>query len=133
MVYIGHFSFDEVENDNDLRHGYFTCIVNSTGADRAVEAFKTLIKEMKMENSLFAGIREVYIEDIFEIENVPETPVMIRMQSSEGEFPESVSRSLPLAETAGITAYGWAPDERKIRAAEKDEVLEMEPFLSFAQ
>jgi len=78
------------------------------------------------------AILEVCIEDIFEIENVPETSAMIRMQSSEGEFPESVSRSLPLVETAGITAYGWAPDERKIRTAEKDEVLEMEPILSSA-
>lgn len=132
MLYLGHFSFDEADDNNDPRHGYFTCIVNTTGSDRAVDAFKSLIEKMKSENSLFAGVYEVYIEDIFEIGNVPETPVMIRMQSSEGEFPESVSRSLPLAETAGITAYGWAPDERKVRAAEKDEVLEMEPFLSFA-
>jgi hypothetical protein len=29
------------------------------------------------------------------------------------------------------TVYGWAPDVRKIQAAEKDKVLVMEPFLNF--
>ncbi|MEJ2473768.1 MAG: hypothetical protein P8Y74_07770, partial [Desulfobacterales bacterium] len=110
---------------------YFTCVVDSTDVEQAVEEFKSLIERMKAENRHFAGIAEVYIEDIFEIQKIPETAMMIRMQSSDGEFPESVSRSLPFAEKQGITAYGWAPDVRKIRAAEKDEVLEMEPFLSF--
>jgi hypothetical protein len=86
---------------------------------------------MKAKNRHFGGIAEVYIEDIFEIQEVPETATMIRMQSSDGDFPLSVNRSLPFAENPGITAYGWAPDVRKIRAAGKDEVLEMEPFLSF--
>lgn len=131
MLYIGHFSFDELEKDQKQRHGYFTCVVNSTDVEQAVEEFKSLIEEMKAEDGHFGGIAEVYIEDIFEIQRVPEKAVMIRMQSSDGDFPVSVSRSLPFAENPGITAYGWAPDVRKIRAAEKDEVLEMEPFLSF--
>jgi hypothetical protein len=131
MLYIGHFSFDELERDQKQRHGYFTCVVDSTDVEQSVEEFKSLIERMKAKNSHFAGIAEVYIEDIFEIQKIPETAMMIRMQSSDGEFPESVSRSLPFAENQGITAYGWAPDVRKIRAAEKDEVLEMEPFLSF--
>jgi NurA-like 5'-3' nuclease len=132
MLYIGHFSFDEMEVDKEQRHGYFTCIVDSMDVEQAVEEFKSLIEKLKSKNKHLAGIVEVYIEDIFEIQKVPETAMMIRMQSSEGEFPESVSRSLPFAENPGVTAYGWAPDIRKTRAAEKDEVLEMEPFLSFA-
>ena len=132
MLYIGHFSFDEIGERQEKRHGYFTCVVNSNGVDQAVSAFKSLIEAMKAKNSLFTGMSEVYIEDIFEFQNMPETAVMIRMQSSDGEFPESLSRSLPFDDHAGISAYGWSPDVRKIRAAEKEEVLEMEPFLSFA-
>lgn len=131
MLYIGHFSFDEVGSDTGQRHGYFTCIVDSDSADRAVLSFHALIEKMKRENSSFANISVVYIEDIFEIRRVPETAEMLRMQSSEGEFPKSVSRSLPFVETDDIAAYGWAPDVRKIRKAETDEVLEMEPFMSF--
>jgi hypothetical protein len=131
MLYIGHFSFDELAENKKQRHGYFTCIVDSTDVEQAVGEFKSLIERKKAKNKHFAGIAAVYIEDIFEIQKVPETAMMIRMQSSVGVFPESVSRSLPFAENPEITAYGWAPDVRKTRAAEKDEVMEMEPFLSF--
>jgi hypothetical protein len=131
MLYIGHFSFDELGKNQEQRHGYFTCIVDSTDVERALEAFKSTIEAMKTENSPLAGIADAYIEDIFEIQKIPETATMIRIQSCDGEFPESVSRSLPFAESTTITAYGWAPDIYKIRAAAKEEVMEMEPFLSF--
>jgi hypothetical protein len=131
MLYIGHFSIDEISENSKRRHGYFTCMVDTDNVDQAVELFKALIEKMKAENSNFADIAAVYIEDIFEIRQVPKTATILRMQSSVGEFPKSVSRSLPFGETKEITAYGWAPDVRKIREAEKDEVLEMEPFLRF--
>jgi hypothetical protein len=131
MLYMGHFSFDEISENSERRHGYFTCMVDTDNVDRAVESFKALIGKMKAENSNFADIAAVYIEDIFEIRQVPKTATILRMQSSVGEFPKSVSRSLPFGETKEITAYGWTPDVRKIHEAEKDEVLEMEPFLRF--
>lgn len=131
MLYIGHFSFDELGEKQEKRHGNFTCVVDSTDVERALEGFKSTIEKMKTKSRHFAGIAAVYIEDIFEIQKVPETATMIRIQSSDGEFPVSVSRSLPFAANTTIAAYGWAPDIQKIRAAEKDEVLEMEPFLSF--
>jgi hypothetical protein len=131
MVYIGHFSFDEVGENQNNRHGYFTCVVESTDVDRSLEDFKSLIERIKDMNATFAGITAVYIEDIFEMRKVPHRPVMIRLQSSDGEFPESVSRSLPFTGDEGITAYGWAADVQKISAAEGNQVLEMEPFLRF--
>ncbi len=131
MLYIGHFSFDEISENSERHHGYFTCMVDTDNVDLAVELFQSLIKKMKVENSSFADIAAVYVEDIFEIRKVPKTATILRMQSSSGEFPKSLSRTLPLVETEEITAYGWAPDVRKIQAAEKDKVLEMEPFLSF--
>lgn len=131
MLYIGHFSFDEVGENKKRRHGYFTCLLDAGDVDRAVEEFKSLIEGMKAENKQFSGLAAIYIEDIFEVRQIPKRAMLLRMQSSEGEFPRSVSRSLPFSESAGITAYGWAPDVQKIRAADKDVVLEMEPFLSF--
>jgi hypothetical protein len=131
MLYIGHFSFDEMGREQKIRHGYLTCIVKSNSAERAVEEFKFLIEDKKTNDELFAAIRQVYIEDIFEIREVPHTAMILRLQSSAGEFPESVSRTLPFSDSAIITAYGWEKDVRKIRKAQKDEVLEMAPFLSF--
>lgn len=131
MLHIGQFSFDELGKNEEKRHGYFTCAVGSKDVDGAVQAFKLLIKGIKAESKLFARIKAVYIEDIFNIKDIPDKAVMLRIQSCDGEFPESVSRSLPLSDDEGINAYGWSPDVRKIRAAEKDKVVEMTPFLTF--
>jgi hypothetical protein len=131
MLYLGHFSFDKIGVNSERHHGYFTCMVETDNVDRAVESFQSLIKKMKAENNSFTDIAAVYIEDIFEIRQAPKNATILRMQSSVGEFPKSVSRSLPFVETEEITAYGWAPDVRKIRVAEKDKALEMEPFLTF--
>lgn len=58
-----------------------------------------------------------------------DSSVAVIILSSHGEFPESVSRSLACAENTVITADGWAADIHKVRAAEKDAVLEMAPSL----
>ncbi len=131
MLYIGHFSFDETGAEQGRRHGYFTCIADADNVDDAVDSFRSLIENSRAEKESFANIAAVYIEDVFEIRSVPEAATILRMQSSEGEFPKSVSRTLPFTETDNIDAYGWAPDVRNIRKADKEEVLEMEPFLSF--
>ncbi|MFO8083158.1 MAG: hypothetical protein R6U27_02420 [Desulfobacterales bacterium] len=131
MLYIGHFSFDETGSEDGRRHGYLSCIVDADNVDAAVDLFRSLIEKSKAENKSFANIAAVYIEDIFEIKKIPKTATILRMQSSGGEFPKSVSRTLPFVETDDINAYGWAPDIQKTRTAEKDEFLEMEPFLSF--
>lgn len=131
MFYIGHFSFDEMGDKQDQRHGYFTCIVNSEDVDSAVEKFKTKIEKTKTEKEIFARIVNVYIEDVFEIKTSPDTAIMLRMQSSEGEFPKSVSVSLPFYKNQDIAAYGWKTDVCKIKESGEDDFKEMDPFISF--
>lgn len=131
MLYMGHFSFDERGREKKARHGYFTFVVDSSDVDSAVETFRSQIVNIKAKNGLFDSVAQIYIEDIFEVEKVPQRAVLLRFQSCEGPFPESVSRSLPLGDATGIKALGWAPDIRKIRAADKEETVEMEPFLVF--
>ena len=53
MLYIGHFSFDELDRDQKQRHGYFTCVVNSTDVEHSVEEFKSLIERMKVKKQTF--------------------------------------------------------------------------------
>ena len=131
MLYIGHFSFDEMGQNRSIRHGYFTCVTEAEQVERALDDFKSLIGRMKAEDNNFARIATVYIEDIFEIQHIPETAQMLRIQSSDGPFPESVTRSLPRVAGDGIEVYGWGPDVRKIQASDPNETLEMSPFLSY--
>lgn len=131
MLYIGHFSFDEVNITGLARHGYFTMVTQADTAEAAVEAFKTDIKHRKEEDSLFANIMAVYIEDIIEIPAVPDTPLMTRLQSSAGEFPESVSHSLPGVAGDDIKAYGFAIDVLQIKTKPVHDYKEMTPFIRF--
>lgn len=132
MIYIGHFSFDELGSGNEIRHGYFSCVVETDSADTAANEFKELIFSFKKMNDFFSNITTVYMEDIIEIRDVPRRAIITRIQSSAGEFPKSISRSLPHAVAPGINVYGWSPD---VEASETDpskaEYKKSEPFISF--
>jgi hypothetical protein len=132
MLYIGHFSFDELDYKSRPRHGYFACAVNAEGPDVAADAFKSHILELREKNISFSRIVRIYIEDIIEFERVPETPVMTRFQSARGEFPESVSYSLPMADNGQARAYGMAKNVEKQETTDSDDYLRTEPFISFA-
>ena len=132
MIYIGHFSFDEFGPEKEVRHGYFTCLVETNTADAATLEFKELIFSLKKMDGNFSNIATVYLEDIIEIRDVPRRAIVTRIQSSAGEFPKSVSRSLPNVETPGINVYGWAPEIEESETDRKaEEYKAAEPFIKF--
>ena len=131
MLYIGHFSFDEDDFTGSERHGYFTMVTTAQSADEALQMFKTAIKERKGKDAIFDPILAVYIEDIIQIPELPQAPIITRLQSSAGEFPESVSHSLPGVEQDGIEAYGFAVDLKQIETQPVDDYKEMTPFIRF--
>ena len=132
MIYLGHFSFDELSPDNDVRHGYFSCVVESTDAEAAVNEFKELIFSMKKMDDDFNNIHKVYIEDIIEMRNVPRKAIVTRIQSSAGKFPKSITKSLPHVAAPGINVYGWAPDVEENETDRKpDEYKTTKPFIEF--
>lgn len=131
MLYIGHFSFDEAEATAQSRHGYFTVLTQAASAEAAADAFKTLIKDRKESDPIFEPIKAVYIEDILEFPEIPENPVITRLQSSAGEFPESVSHSLPGIDRDDIQVYGFSLDVKQIRIKPVHAYTEMTPFLKF--
>ena len=132
MIYIGHFSFDEFGPEKEVRHGYFTCLVETNTADAATLEFKELIFSLKKMDGNFSNIATVYLEDIIEIRDVPQRAIVTRIQSSAGEFPKSVSRSLPNVEAPGINVYGWAPEiEESETDRNTEEYKAAEPFIKF--
>jgi hypothetical protein len=131
VIYIGHFSFDETNITGLARHGYFTMVNQTDSAEAAVEAFKAEIKQRKTSDPIFERVIAVYIEDIIEMPAVPHAPVITRLQSSAGEFPESVSHSLPGAAQADTKAYGFAVDVLQIRNQPDHDYKEMTPFIRF--
>ena len=132
MIYIGYFSFDEFGPEKEVRHGYFSCVVEADKADIAANEFKELIISLKKMDEIFSNIVTVYMEDIIEIRDIPRRAIVTRIQSSAGEFPKSVSKSLPNVESPGINVFGWAPD---IAERETDRYTEeyaaTKPFIEF--
>jgi hypothetical protein len=87
---------------------------------------------MKKMEDTFQRIVAVYLEDIIEFQQLPEKAIVTRIQSSAGEFPESITHSLPGVANPGIHVYGLEAD---VRATENeldmDEYKETKPFIKF--
>lgn len=138
MLYSGHFSFDEMGESGNERHGYFTCIVDAGTPEMALQKFKQRIETIKNElkEPIFKNIRAIYVEDIVEISRIPVDPIVTRFQSSDGPFPKSRSCSLPTSDTTAIKAYQWVPESDT--STDKDwsqppqEYKDAHPFITFS-
>jgi hypothetical protein len=132
MIYIGYFSFDEFGPEKEVRHGYFSCVVEADRAETAADEFKELIISLKKMDEIFSNIVTVYMEDIIEMRDVPRRAIVTRIQSSAGEFPKSISKSLPTVVAPGINVYGWAPDVEANEVDRKtEEYKASRPFIKF--
>ena len=118
MLYIGHFSFDEIGPEQEVRHGYFTTVVDTDNIERATAEFKEVIYSMKKTQDSFRRMVAVYLEDIIEFHHIPGKAIVTQIHTSAGEFPESITHSLPGIVAPGINIYGLEPD---VRANENDQ------------
>jgi len=131
MLHIGHFSFDEKGDSQEERHGYFTCVVEVKTPEDAVAKFAKHILQMIKRESKLKNIARVYIEDIIRIDAVPGEPIITRLQSSEGAFPQSISYSLPAVIKNGIEAYGMPSNVNKHENDDTGHYLYSNPFITF--
>lgn len=138
MLYSGHFSFDEIDEFDNERHGYFTFVVSAATPELALQKFRQRIYTIRedLQEPFFQSIRAIYVEDIVEIFDSPEDAVMTRFQSSEGPFPRSVSCSLPTTKFKDIKAFQWIPEsdlsEKRAPADGESEYKEAVPFIWFS-
>jgi hypothetical protein len=87
---------------------------------------------MRKSDESFQRIITVYIEDIVEFHHVPANAVVTRIQSSAGQFPESITYNLPGVVAPGIKIYGFAPDVQSTEGTQKtDEYKESKVFIKF--
>ena len=134
MLYIGHFSFDETGFGGEIRHGYLTTVVDTDSIERATHEFKELLLSMKKTEKAFERILDVYLEDIVEFHHVPTKAIVTRIQSSGGEFPKSVTHSLPGVMSPGINIYGLEADVRAHENGQNPEAYkESKVFVKFRE
>lgn len=131
MIFVGHFSIDEEGENDEPRHGYLTCLVDAEKAETATEKFKQLLMDIHANDAAATGWKAVYIEDIIEMASIPAHAIATRYQSSVGEFPKSVSHTLPLADSPDRIAYGLKEDIDRLAQDEENHYSEMTPFIVF--
>ena len=88
---------------------------------------------MKKTAKEMAQVEKVYIEEILQIPNVPDQPIITRLQSSNGDFPESVSHSLPGVYGEDVQAFGYAPEVEDHEMLNDGGFIEAKPFIVFDQ
>ena len=131
MIFVGHFSIDEEGSNDELRHGYLTCLVDAEKAETATEKFKQLLTDIHANEASATGWKAVYIEDIIEMASVPTHAVATHYQSSTGEFPKSISYTLPFSDNPDQSAYGLTEDIDRLAQDDENHYSEMMPFIAF--
>jgi hypothetical protein len=119
MLYLGHFSFDagDVDDDDeeaeDSGHGYFTVVASAETVADAFEKFKVLIPRIGRENELFESGTHVYLDACVEVKELPAEGLMSYAVVAVDDG-HSVAASLLGAPTGAGQAYGWGshdPDD----------------------
>lgn len=71
-MFFAHFSFDRDNTRNyDSVIGFFTTVVEATNVDDALHKCEELILNIRENEDMFSGVREVFLESIIEVRSVP--------------------------------------------------------------
>ncbi len=132
MIYIGYFSFDDMGTDDGPRHGYLSCAVMADKPDDAARAFRRTISDLRASGGPYRHLTAVYIEDIVELPAIPSDRTLVTWyQSSEGAFPKSITRSIPVGTSSAARAYGLRQDVEAAGEASTGRYREGIPFIDF--
>lgn len=127
MKYLAHFSFDQ---DKKEMNGYFTMIVSAPKPEEAMDKLEAKIKKLRKEGDIFSGIKEIFIDNLIEIENFPDKAILVRYESKKNDGFGRISADLfKTTEADKIKAFYWTPNEND---GENDlDELEIAPFVVF--
>lgn len=132
MLFLGHFSFDEL--DDDGRFGHFSCVVDVKGPEMAEKAFKKLIVDMRKKKTILSTAPvNIYLDTFIEIGEIPKSGLVTCYSSYRGDGPGGISTYLPHDDVGGCKQYYFYPEDRpdiseKIEAMETHEAV---PFIRF--
>ncbi|MEZ4600891.1 MAG: hypothetical protein R2940_13975 [Syntrophotaleaceae bacterium] len=122
MKYLAHCTFDE---DNHSKHGYFTVLLSAENTEEAVQALRRKLMAIRSESDAFDNVDEIYLDDIIEIDQFPDAPVIMRYESMDLADQSTLS-SNPI-DQEGFQVYHWWP-----KGKERDyagERYDIEPFV----
>jgi len=132
VLYLGHFSFvgNAGRLSNEPIHGSFTCLVEATSIDGAIQKLRELVKRLKRTWEGFESVKRVYFDNCVEVKRLPAQGVLANFEERSGEPLPCVSTALPGVSPRACVSYGWssAADDEAPGEMEDEEV---DPFVSF--
>lgn len=134
MLYLGHFSFVENNDDDDGRFGHFSSLIEAKTPEGAEKVFKKLILDMRKKKKLFTEPADIYLDTFIELGALPATGVITEYASYNRELaPSRICTYLPHEDKGECKPYFWYPEDRPDIAEKIDgeEGFENVPFVSF--
>ena len=74
MKFIGmfaHMTNQELELENDRRHGEFSLMVEAESPQKAINMFKNRILEFRSNSDFFEGVCKIFLVQLFEFDDFP--------------------------------------------------------------
>jgi hypothetical protein len=127
MIYIAYLSFHELATEEG--QGNFSCVVDADGVDAAANKTADLIEALHQSSDAFAGIREIFLDEIVQINSMPSQGFLAHWQWAPGATGETVSTVLPGVDETYCEAFGPEPEDGADEDAEEGVVIE--PFVTF--
>jgi len=125
MLYLGRFYFDREDASGEESCGHFTCLAKADDIDTAVHKFKEHIHELRQLKDLFSGAVTIYLDDVIEIDKIPEKAIAIDYISSSENDAYTMACSIPSGDVDGCKVYDWCPDDPE------DDEFDPDPFVEF--
>jgi len=122
MRYMAHFTFDE---ENHKKHGYFTMLLSADSAEEAVRSIRDKLMAIRNGSHAFDDVDEIYLDDIIEIEQFPEKPVLLRYESM--DLKDQTTLSANPIDQQGLKVLHWWPREKEQEY--QKEKFDIEPFI----
>ena len=128
MLYVGHFSFESLEEESDAftvesKGGTFTCLVEADSLDDAADKFRDLIISHADSFEIFRLVGAIFIDSIIEVKKLPEEGVLTQLYEPLADRSGSFATVLPGVPAELCVAY--------IRPLEEEEEEGQPAFITF--
>jgi hypothetical protein len=131
MHYIGHFSFEDHLSETEQHfHGYFTCVVDATDMDSALEKLRDLVVSLKRnDKDILGDVREVFLDSCIEIKSVPTAGFLGYFLEWRGEPLGMISSSVRGATGMEVGVCEWVDERARCQVQKRRH--DVEPFVRF--
>lgn len=116
MYFIGNFQYltnQQHGNEVERRHGLFSMMVQAESSEQALEKFRQRITLFQQSSSLFEGQCAIYITQLLEFDQVPESEaVLLNYRSYVGDpILPHIACVVPTEQSNACTIHEWSNNQ----------------------